>query len=170
VSGKTRAGLDFVFIHKLNTTEGKAWMGGNAIQGDSLVKLLARANSLWINDTYWMLMPYKLRDPGVILAYDGTVRSGDLLYDKLALSFENVGDTPGDHYWVYVNRATHRVDKWEMVLQGEHPPPEAYTWEDWEQHDGLWFPTAKRGAQGRTIYTRNIETVHAFPATEFTQP
>ena len=79
------------------------------------------------------------------------------------MSFENVGLTPGDHYWVFVNRKNHRVEKWQMVLQGHQPPPDEYTWEGWEQHDGLWFPTAHKGADATTIYTRNVATRPPFP-------
>jgi hypothetical protein len=81
-----------------------------------------------------------------------------------------VGETTGDHYWIYVNRATRLVDKWDYLLQGMQPPAATYTWEGWETHDGLKFPTAKRGADGHTIYTRHIETVSAFPPAEFLQP
>ena len=170
VSGKSRDGAAFTFIDNINTGEGRAWMNGQAIEGDSLAKLLKRAKSLWTNDSYWMLMPYKLRDPGVILEYEGQERVGDYLFDKLALSFHQVGETPGDRYWVFVNRATHRIEKWEFVLQGDAPPASTYAWEGWEEHGGLWFPTIKRGAEDRVIYTRNLETVNEFPATEFTQP
>jgi hypothetical protein len=170
VEGKTRAGQSFVFIHQVGVTDkGMAWMDGTPIEGDSLKKLLKRAQSLWVNDTYWMLMPYKLRDPGVTLKYDGEVKEGNVTYDKLALSFEKVGETPGDHYWVYVNRDGHRVEKWEMVLQSDQPPPRMYTWEGWEQHDGLWFPTAHR--QDKTnVFTNAVETVKGFGPTEFTKP
>jgi hypothetical protein len=169
VEGKTRAGQSFCFIHQVGTDKGMAWMDGVAIEGDSLQKLLKRANSLWINDTYWMLMPYKLRDPGVTLQYDGESKEGSATYDKIALSFANVGETPGDHYWVYVNRGEHRVEKWEMVLQSDQPPPRMYTWEGWEQHDGLWFPTAHR--QDKTnVFTNAVETVKGFGPAEFTAP
>ena len=169
VEGKTRTGQSFCFIHQVMTDKGMAWMDGVAIEGDSLQKLLKRANSLWINDTYWFLMPYKLRDPGVTLKYEGEAREGGAVYDKLALSFENVGETPGDRYWVYVNRAGNRVEKWEMVLQSDQPPPRVYTWEGWEQHDGLWFPTAHRQDQ-TVVFTNAVETVKAFGPTEFTAP
>ena len=169
VEGKTRAGQTFCFIHQIDTGKGMAWMDGVAIEGDSLQKLLKRAKSLWINDTYWMLMPYKLKDPGVTLKYDGEVKEGDKTYDKLGLSFNNVGETPGDHYWVYVDRKEHRVEKWEMVLQSDQPPPKMYTWEGWEQHDGLWFPTAHR--QDKTnVFTNAVATVKEFGPTEFTAP
>jgi len=170
VTGTTRDGAPFVLIHNMNNDQGRAWMAGNEIQGDSLTKLMARARALWINDSYWFLMPYKLRDPGVTLGYEGSQRDGDYIYDKISLAFRNVGNTPGDRYWVYVNQASGRIEKWEYVLQGTQPPPVPWTWDDWEEHGGLWFATAKHGAEGRTIYTRSVETVASFPAAEFTAP
>jgi hypothetical protein len=169
VEGKTRQGQPFLMIHSLKDSLGKAWMNGTAIEGDSLVKLTKRAKSLWTNDTYWMLMPYKLRDPGVHLKYEGESREGGTTYDKLALSFEKVGETPGDRYWVYVNRANHRVEKWDFILQDQSPPPETFTWEGWEQHDGLWFPTIHRNGS-TTVYTRDVHTMSEVPPALFAGP
>jgi len=170
VDGVNRSGQKFTFIEQLEgKAPGRAWMNAQAIQGDSLAKLMKRAKSLWINDTYWMLMPYKLRDPGVHLGYDGDTTFAGATYDRLTLSFNHVGETPGDHYWVYVNRANHRVERWDMVLQGDQPPPATYTWEGWEQHSGLWFPTAHRQDK-LVIYTRNVETVTQFKPGEFKNP
>jgi hypothetical protein len=169
VEGVGRTGQPFLMIDQIDGHGGMAWMNGQSIEGDSLGKLMKRAKSLWTNDTYWMLMPYKLRDPGVTLTYDGEAREGGKTYDKLSLTFAGVGETPGDHYWVYVNRANHRIERWDMVLQGDKPPAETWTWEGWEQHDGLWFPTAHRQGN-RTIYTRNVETVAEFKPGEFKGP
>jgi hypothetical protein len=169
VDGTNRLGQTYVIIHRVGQPKGKAWVNGVAIEGDSLQKLLKRGQSLWTNDTYWMLMPYKLRDPGVHLAYAGEAIDGAVTYDKLALSFENVGETPGDRYWVYVNRANHRVEKWEYVLEGDQPPPKVWTWEGYEAHGGLWFPTAHRAAD-MTLYTRNVEVMTAPPAQAFATP
>ena len=164
-----RADQKVTLIHNLNDQSGLAWVDGTKIEGDSLAKLMKRANSVWINDTYWMLMPYKLRDPGVRLKDAGDSTAAGTTWDRLALSFENVGDTPGDHYWVYVNRASHRVEHWEMVLQGDQPPPRAYSWEGWEEHGGLWFPTAHRQEKA-AILTDKVETVDRFGDAEFTAP
>ena len=170
VDGVNRQGQSYTLIHTLgDSTSGMAWVNGNPIEGDSLKKLIQRANALWVNDTYWMLMPYKLRDPGVTLKYAGDTTMAGMTFDRLALSFDHVGLTPGDHYWVYVNRADHRVERWEMVLEGDQPPPVAYTWEGWEQHDGLWFPTAHK-RDSTDIFTNKIETVHSFAPTEFQKP
>lgn len=170
VDGVNRQGQTFTIIHTVgDTTAGMAWVDGTEIVGDSLHKLIKRADALWVNDSYWFLMPYKLRDPGVTLGYAGDTTMAGATYDKLALSFAQVGLTPGDHYWVYVDRADHRVKHWEMVLQGDTPPPVGYTWGGWEQHDGLWFPTEHR-RDSTNVFTNKVETVASFPATEFEKP
>ena len=173
VEGVNRDGQTYLIISNINDGRGQAWVNGTPIEGDSLKKLIARAKSMWINDSYWFLMPYKLRDPGVTLVYNGEHPAEGVKCDQIALSFANVGETPGDHYWVYVDQATGRVVRWDMVLEGDQPPPRSYTWEGWEQHDGLWFPTAHREIGQSppdstvTIFTHDVSTVSAFPDTEF---
>jgi len=171
VEGVNRQGQRFLILHTVgDTTQGSAWMDGQRIEApDSLHKLVKRGEALWVNDTYWMLMPYKLRDPGVTLGYAGDTTMAGTVYDRLALSFHDVGLTPGDHYWVYVNRGNHRVEFWEMVLQGEQPPPVGYTWEGWEQHAGLWFPTAHR-RDSVNVFTNQIEVVPEFATKVFSEP
>lgn len=170
VEGVTRTGTKFCFVHTVgDTTHGLAWMDGQSIQGDSLHKLIVRAEALWVNDTYWLLMPYKLRDPGVTLKLDGEAVENGATYDKLALSFAGVGLTPGDHYWVWVNRANHRIERWDMVLQGQQPPPVSWTLEGWENHDGLWFATSHR-QKNINVFTNAVETPKEFPAGTFERP
>jgi hypothetical protein len=169
VDGTNRAGQAFCYIENLNDSTGMAWVNGQPIEGDSLKKLMHAAHGQWINDSYWFLMPYKLRDPGVTLKYDGEVKdSTGAVEDRLALSFENVGMTPGDRYWVYVNRATHRIVRWDHLLQGNPPPPTPWTLEGWEQHGALWFATAHRNTN-RIVYTRAVAMTAPGPS-EFKAP
>jgi len=65
-----------------------------------------------------------MRDPGVNLDYDGEKKIDRQTYDVLKLTFENVGLTPGDTYWAYVNRETHLIDRWEYILEGGAPRPD----------------------------------------------
>ena len=169
VDGRNRQGQSFVIIHRLGEPGGKAWVDGVPIEGDSLQKLVKRANSMWTNDTYWMLMPYKLHDQGVHLKYDGEVTEGRMTYEKVALSFDNVGETPGDHYWIYVNRSSHRVEKWDFVLEGDQPPAKTWTWEGYEERDGMWFPTAHRSGD-MTLYTHKVELMTVIPPQTFAAP
>jgi len=82
-------------------------------QPDSLQKYLKRGKSIWINDMYWLFMPFKLKDSGVTLKYarEDTVQNGKKA-DVLTLTFKEVGDTPENKYEVYVNQETKLVEKW----------------------------------------------------------
>ncbi len=90
------------------------------------------AYAWWVNDTYWLLMPYKMRDPGVTLAMAGRETKGGDSWDKVLLTFDDVGLTPKDRYWVFVNAKTGLVDRWEFVLKGEKTPPVPFEWKGWK--------------------------------------
>jgi hypothetical protein len=85
----------------------------------------------WTNDTYWLLMPLKLKDGGI------TLTSPDA--NTLHLSFKGVGLTPGDQYNVYVNAKTHLPEKWDYM-----PASGAKTsgsWEEYKASGGLTLAT-----------------------------
>lgn len=166
VDGTLPDGTRFTIVQTLgDSLHGAAWLNGRAIHGDSLKTLIHQGYAMWVNDSYWFLMPYKLLDPGVhLVSREIQDRTGP--YDVLSMTFDHVGLTPGDHYWVWVQHFTHRVDRWEMVLQGHQPPPVAYTWEGWQQHDGLWFATKHHGDQ-LDVYTDDVKTVKQFPPRTF---
>ncbi|RPH54864.1 hypothetical protein EHM82_06250, partial [bacterium] len=69
LEGQTQDGKKFVVLENVNTKEGMAWIDGQKAEGDQAKELVERAYAAWINDTYWLLMPYKLQDPGVNLSY-----------------------------------------------------------------------------------------------------
>ena len=102
------------YLVSLNTLTGKVWVKGQELPpGDSLNNMLKRGKSIWINDSYWLVMPFKLKDSGVTLKYLGedTLRTG-LPCNVLQLTFNNVGDTPQNKYHVYVDLADNMVKQW----------------------------------------------------------
>ena len=171
VEGTARNGLRFVFIHTVgDTTTGIALMNGVRIpDGDSLRWLMARAQSMWVNDSPWLLLPHRLLEAGVQRAYDGEASIDGRMTDRLALTFADDHEHAGERNWVYIDRDSHRIVRWEYVRRGTTPPPVTWDMGGWEQHDGLWFPTTHR--QGAvTLVTTRIETVHAFPESTFLAP
>lgn len=125
----------------------------------------------WVNDTYWLVMPFKLRDPGTRLkhARTETGESGQT-YDVLELSFSpGVGLTPEDRYWLYVNRGTHLVDRWEYLLTGREPPPQAASWESWTSVGPVRLALLHR-IEGRPAMIRfeNVSAPETLDETVFT--
>jgi len=58
----------------VNSRKGVAFKNGAAVGEDEIAQVLERAYSIFINDTYWLLLPTKLNDPGVRLQYIGHAR------------------------------------------------------------------------------------------------
>ena len=145
LEGKTRDGDAYVVLLNLNSREGKAWLNGEAVSGEALDPWLERAWSAWINDTYWLLMPYKLMDPGVHLTHEGEDTFDGQTYDKLKLTFEQVGLTPGDTYWAWINRDTGLMDQWAYVLQDWEAgrAPTVWKWSDWQRHGNIMLSSKR---------------------------
>jgi hypothetical protein len=168
VSGKDKDGRDLVVTMNVNTREGSATVAGAPLAGDALRKSLEDAYAWWVNDTYWLLMPYKLRDPGVSLAYVGEQKRGSDAWDELLLTFDNVGLTPKDRYWVFVNRATGLVDRWEFVLKGEKTPPVPFEWKGWKACGRIQLADERVSPKdGTRIYFPVLEAPEAVPEGTF---
>lgn len=171
---KSREGDSYVVLMNLNTKEGEAYINEKKAEGEELNQLLDRTAGGWINDTYWLLMPYKLRDPGVNLTYDGEETIDGVTYDKLHLSFNNVGRTPGDEYWAYINRETHLMDKWVFLLQprgekGERSRGE-YKWTKWQKYGNVMISPERVGADGQARTMDNIAVYETMDDAVFTNP
>ncbi len=136
LEGKTREGDAYVVLHDVDTREGRAFLNGEELAGEARSEWLERAYGAWINDTYWLLMPYKLTDPGVNLSYEGQEVVDGAAYEKLKLTFDGVGLTPGDTYWAWINAETGLMDRWAYHLQDWEADrePTAWNWVDWGRY------------------------------------
>ena len=98
----------------LNDGTGKVSLNGVAqSHPDSLAKYLDMGKKVWINDAYWLVMPFKLKDSGVTLKYlgEGKTEAGEAS-DLLQLTFAGVGVTPDNKYQVWVDKKTRLVSQW----------------------------------------------------------
>ncbi len=101
------------YLVNVSTGEGRVRIKGKEItEPDSLKKLVAKAKGIWINDSYWLVMPFKLKDTGVTLRYMGedTLQGG--LFNTLILTFKDVGVTPQNKYKLYVDIKDKLVRNW----------------------------------------------------------
>jgi hypothetical protein len=173
VEGQNREGQKYVVLTNLNTKEGTAYLNGQKAEGEQAKQLLDAAYGAWVNDTYWLLMPYKLKDPGVSLSYAGEETIDGKTYDKLALSFQNVGLTPGDRYWAYINRDTGLMDRWSFVLQDmpKDAPPSVWLWGGWQKYGNIMLaPNRNHVGDDRKLDLSDIAVADQMPDSVFTSP
>lgn len=103
-----------LLLSNITTKTGRAFRNGVEItQNDSVAYFNDRAYKILINDSYWLAMPFKLRDPGVHLSYLGTdVDSANNGCFLLQLTFSSVGVTPENKYHIWVDRSSYLVTQW----------------------------------------------------------
>lgn len=150
LEGKTRDGDAYVILLDLNSPAdargGAAWLNGEALDGDDLAQRLDYAWGAWVNDVYWLLMPLKLRDPGVNLVSEGTEEIDGTAYDKVKLTFDSVGLTPGDTYWAWFDQETGLMHRWAYHLESYEADqePTAWDWLDWQTYGDVKLSGIRR--------------------------
>ncbi|HEX5133464.1 MAG TPA: hypothetical protein VFX92_13395 [Candidatus Krumholzibacteria bacterium] len=131
---------DQLVIMNINDGQGRVWKGGAELEdGPEKAGALDRARSVWINDAYWVFMPYKLKDTGVTLKYLGERAAEDgRAADVLGLTFAGVGDTPENRYEVLVDRETGLVSQWSYFEKATDTEPQITSaWNNWHDFGGI---------------------------------
>jgi len=134
------SGAPIVAVVDVNTAEGRVWVAGVAVADPArATELLRSAREMWINDAYWLVMPYKLKDSGVTLTYAGEAAMADgRAADVVQLTFKDVGVTPQNKYRVFVARDTGLVEQWQFFSKADDAEPRFTTpWHGWTRHGAI---------------------------------
>jgi len=164
-----RVRIDFprdssIFLVNINTMEGKV-IRNNGMVTDSLEKELQNAKSIWINDSYWLVMPFKLKDPGVTLTYarEYIIPSGEE-YDVLALNFDGVGDTPDNKYEVFVDRSDNLIKQWSYFKEAKQDSSSAtWPWNNYQEYQGALLSADRSDNKG----PKNVKVFDNLPDAVF---
>ncbi len=130
-----------IFITNVFTHKGKIKVDGEELMGpDSLVDHYAQmAESMWINDAYWLFMPFKLKDSKTTLKYLAIDTTENGIYShKMELTFNAIGDTPENKYWVYVDTSSMLVNQWAYFDKNLDSIPRFSTpWSDYQKYGDI---------------------------------
>jgi len=127
-------------LMNLESKTGRAWKDEQELTDPADVRrALDYGYEAWVNDSYWVFMPFKLRDDGVILKYlgEGETKDGEKT-DILSVTFENVGLTPENKYEVQVDKKTHLVVSWSFYMDASDEYPRFTTpWKNYKRYGKL---------------------------------
>ena len=149
-----------VVYFNLNDQTGRAFINSQPAPEDEVKPLLAMAYSRFLADMYWLLLPFKLQDPGARLEYEGMKEITGSKLEVIRLSFiERVGLTPENTYRIFIDPATNLIQRWEYFATPEAPSLGAW-WENWESLGGLKLATTRRMDEGnrKIIFTDVVAT------------
>jgi hypothetical protein len=133
---------ELVVLSNLHDRSGRAWYGDVEITDpDTLAARLDKAHASWINDSYWLVMPYKLKDTGVTLTYRGEGMTDEgLPADVVELTFQDVGRTPQNRYQVWIDIDNSLVRQWSFYREATDTEPAfVMPWANWQPHGNIWL-------------------------------
>lgn len=153
-------------LMNINTKEGSVYRN-NQVMTDSADHFLERGYSWWVNDSYWLVMPYKLKDTGVTLKYirEDTTLSGTLS-DVIQLTFEDTGLTPQNIYEIWIDADSKLVTQWRYYQDSSAIEPYfTLEWTGYKQFGEIML------SSGRGEYAlENIRVFDEVSAESFTDP
>jgi hypothetical protein len=162
-----KAGEGEVVLFNTATQKGTVYINHRKIDGAEVEKTVKDAYGSYINDMYWLSMPWKWLDAGVHLKYEGRQKQGTAEFDVVQLTFDQVGLTPGDRYRAFVSPASHLMTHWEYVLQGGNKG----SW-DWEYTTtgGIKLASNHTSEDGKSINMGTVRVLDVVADTYFTDP
>ncbi len=110
----------------------------------------------WVNDSYWLLAPLKIRDHGVKVEAGGAKDLNGVTCETVRVSFDKVGLTPTDQYVLYIDPKTKLPCAWDYIPQSGTGMQA--TWEKFQTFGGLNLAT-EHNFNGKTIKLVDIKVV-----------
>jgi hypothetical protein len=158
-----------LILTNINTKKGHAYRNGvEFTQTDSVNYFMDRGYKIWANDSYWLIMPFKLKDPGVNVKYLGAEKDsfGTNCF-LLELTFNKVGVTPENKYHVYVDRKSYLVTEFDFYAKStDNKPGFRDPWQNYQRYGKILIAN-DRGQDGKMS---DIEVMDEVPAGLFEKP
>jgi hypothetical protein len=160
-----------LILMNLNTKKGRAWKDGHEItEPEALQRALDYGYEAWANDSYWMFLPFKLKDGGVTLKYlgEGTTAEGQSA-EVLSVTFNKAGLTPNNKHHVYIDKESKLLVQWDFYMDAKDPAPRfAVPWKNYQQF-GKILLSDDRGEGARKKHV-GLGVFEALPASVFNRP
>ena len=140
-----------LYLVNINTLKGRVQIKDKELTDpDSLQEALGRAKSIWINDSYWLVMPFKLKDSGVTLKYLGEDSAATgLKCNVLELTFKNVGDTPENKFRVYVDLKDNLVKQWTYYKEAsQDSASQIWPWDNYKKYGDILLSADRSDNKG----------------------
>ena len=157
-----------IYLVNVTTGEGRVQIKGQELtEPDSLAKMLQKAKSIWINDSYWLVMPFKLKDSGVTLRYMGEdTLVNKKYYNVLQLTFDGVGDTPNNKYDLYVEVKEKLIKYWSYYSDANQDTANwTRPWDNYQKYGSILLSADRSDGRG----PKNVKVDEQLPDAVFTE-
>ena len=157
ISGETKLQREWSWFPKtdsvIRTLNG---VSKSIIRNTSIDEAQLKLDSEFINDSYWLLMPYYLvwSQKGYTANIERQVSSplSEESRTRLTIQYNNKdGYTPGDAYDLYID-STYQLKEWVFRRGGQFEETMVMDWSDYRTIENLVLPADHRGLDVLRIY------------------
>lgn len=155
-------------------TEGeRVWLDGERVpEGERSDELVEQAHGMFVNDSYWLLFPFKWGDPGVEAAYLGEMEEWGETWEVVELTFADVGLTPQNRYRAFVDPESGMMELWQYYQNADDEEP-GFTlrWTDWQRYGPILLSSRRETPEGDSrIFFEDLEASTDVPSGAFDPP
>lgn len=140
-----------IYLFSAKTLEGKVKIKGQELTTpDSIKKKLTLAKDMWTNDSYWLLMPFKLKGSGVTLKYLGedTLQTGARC-NVLELTFAPKENTPSPKYHISIDIKDNLVKQWAYFSDAKKEEQDwVRPWDNYKQYGKIMLSADRSNNNG----------------------
>jgi hypothetical protein len=152
---------NIVSILNLSKPEGQVFVNGRRVLDDNeIFGKLSQAHMHWAANSYFLCLPYKLKDKGVTLKYKGEGKTMEgRVADILRLTFDSVGTTPNNMSDLYIDKETSMPVQWAFYGNREDAQPSfVRKWGDWKDYHGVMLASNRDSKDDKLSITDIVVT------------
>ncbi len=168
-----RSGKPYVIVFHIESGTGRAWRQGQEVTETSeLDPMLEAARREWTDDSWWLLMPYMLRNPGVSLRYQGEGETQERrAADVLELTLSDAAAAPASRCLVWVAMESGMVEQWAGFTGRDSTEP-AWTcpWKGWKRYGDIMLCGDHGEIGGQPMLLTDIAVLEKVPPGSFASP
>ncbi|MEO1053174.1 MAG: hypothetical protein AAFX87_21255 [Bacteroidota bacterium] len=142
---------DFEVTFYPETMDGEAAKGGVKLTGQEKDDAIQKAWAFFANDSFWLVAPFKVKDPGTERSIVKTDQG-----DALLVTYMSGGVTPGDSY-LWILDENYRPRAWKMWVNIIPIGGLEFEWKDWQPYNGAYFSTMHTGFLEVPIIDLSVE-------------
>ena len=154
-----------VILMSVVKPEGKVFMDGKRILEPTETRELLEQNFIiWRFATDFLVLPFRLKDPGVSLRYGGPgLTMARDTADILEMTYHGTGPTGGGRNQLWISRKDHLVTQWAFYTDSVTTTPAfVRDWLDYRNYNGLLL-ASQRNSDHDTLTVSHITVLDTLP-------
>lgn len=135
------------YLFRAGGEGGRVQIGEKEIlEPDSLSAMLRDARSEWRNDSFFLVMPFRLKSDGITLKYLGEERTDSARYNLLQITVSEGSEAPPGDYIAYVDLTDNLIKMCSELDENSRDADDFLVrWDHYSKHDNILLPAPVAG-------------------------